>query len=73
MIGWLVRLIFIPSGIIAGWFVAKDAPHFSAVQLVVGLLLIFFIVLVMIVAARFDGIQGKDMQGKDTRDKSPGD
>ena len=68
MLGWLVRLIFIPSGIIAGWFVAKDAPNFSAVQLVVGLLLIFFIVLVMIIAARFD-----DRRDKDMRDKSPSD
>ena len=59
MIGWLVRLIFIPSGIIAGWFVAKDAPNFSAVQLTVGLLLIFFIILVMIVAARLEDMRGK--------------
>ncbi len=59
VVGWLVRLIFIPSGIIAGWFVAKDAPNFSAVQLVVGLLLIFFIVLVMIVAARLEDARGK--------------
>ena len=59
MIGWLVRLIFIPSGIIAGWFVAKDAPNFSAIQLVVGLLLMFFIVLVMIVAARLEDVRGK--------------
>ena len=61
MIGWLVRLIFIPSGIIAGWLVAKDAPNFSAVQLVVGLLLIFFIVLVMIVAARLDDTRSKNV------------
>ena len=59
MVGWLVRLIFIPSGVIAGWFVAKDAPNFSAVQLVVGLLLMFFIVLVMIVAARLEDIRSK--------------
>ena len=59
MVGWLVRLIFIPSGVIAGWFVAKDAPNFSAVQLVVGLLLMFFIVLVMIVAARLEDMRSK--------------
>lgn len=59
MVGWLVRLIFIPSGIIAGWFVAKDQPNFSAVQLVVGLLLMFFIVLVMIVAARLEDMRGR--------------
>ncbi len=59
MVGWLVRLIFIPSGIIAGWFVAKDAPNFSAVQLVVGLLLVFFIVLVMIIAARLEDMRSK--------------
>lgn len=59
MVGWLVRLIFIPSGIIAGWFVAKDAPNFSAVQLVVGLLLMFFIVLVMIVASWLENVRSK--------------
>lgn len=59
MVGWLVRLIFIPSGIIAGWLVAKDAPNFSAVQLTVGLLLIFFIILVMIVAARLEDLRNK--------------
>jgi hypothetical protein len=59
VVGWLVRLIFIPSGIIAGWLVAKDAPNFSAVQLTVGLLLIFFIILVMIVAARLEDLRNK--------------
>ena len=59
MVGWLVRLIFIPSGIIAGWLVAKDAPNFSAVQLTVGLLLIFFIILVTIVAARLEDLRDK--------------
>lgn len=60
MIGWLVRLIFIPAGVIAGWFVAKDAPNFSAVQLVVGLLLLFFIVFVMIVASYIESARARN-------------
>lgn len=59
MIGWLVRLILIPAGAIAGWFVAKDAPNFSAVQMVVALLLLFFIILVMIVASYLESLRSK--------------
>jgi hypothetical protein len=46
MIAWLIRLILIPSGIIAGWFVAKDAPNFGAVQTMVAVFLVVFILLV---------------------------
>ena len=59
MIGWLLRLIFIPTSLIAGWFVTKDAPNFSAVQLVVGLSLMFLIVLVVVVAAHVKDISDK--------------
>jgi nitrogen fixation/metabolism regulation signal transduction histidine kinase len=63
VIGWLVRLIFILTGLIAGWFVAKDSPNFSAVQLVVGLSLMFLIVLIVVVVAHL----------KDIADKGAGD
>ncbi len=46
MIAWLTRLILIPAGIIAGWFVAKDAPNFGAVQTMVAVFLLVFILLV---------------------------
>jgi hypothetical protein len=46
MIAWLIRLILIPAGVIAGWFVAKDAPNFGIVQAMVALFLIVFVVAV---------------------------
>ena len=39
----LIRLILIPAGIIAGWFVAKDAPNFGAVQTMVAIFLLYAI------------------------------
>ena len=47
MFTWLLRLILIPAGIIAGWFVAKDAPNFGIVQSMVALFLIVFVVAVI--------------------------
>lgn len=47
MVTWLLRLILIPSGFIAGWFVAKDAPNFGIVQATVALFLIVFVVAVI--------------------------
>ena len=46
MIAWLLRLILIPPGVIASWFVAKDAPNFGIVQAMVALFLIVFVVAV---------------------------
>ncbi len=54
MFGWLIRLIMIPAGVIAGWLVAKDAPNFGIVQLSVALLLLVFIVAVLAFSSRFD-------------------
>jgi hypothetical protein len=54
MLAWLVRLILIPAGVIAGWFVAKDAPNFGVVQMVVALVLMVFIVAVLAFSSRFD-------------------
>jgi hypothetical protein len=47
VLNWLLRLILIPSGVIAGWFVAKDAPNFGIVQATVSLFLIVFVVAVI--------------------------
>ena len=43
----LIRLILIPAGIIAGWFVAKDAPNFGAVQTIVAVFLVVFVLVVL--------------------------
>jgi hypothetical protein len=47
MIAWLIRIILIPAGVIAGWFVARDAPNFGIVQAMVALFLIVFVVAVI--------------------------
>lgn len=52
MIAWLTRLILIPAGIVAGWFVAKDAPNFGAVQAVTAVFLLVFILLVFGLTSR---------------------
>jgi hypothetical protein len=46
MIPWLLRIILVPAGVIAGWFVAKDAPNFGLVQAIIALFVIVFIVAV---------------------------
>ncbi len=43
---WLIRIILIPAGFIASWFVAKDAPNFGAVQTMVAIFLVVFILVV---------------------------
>ena len=47
MIAWLTRLILIPAGFIASWFVAKDAPNFGAVQTMVAVFLVVFVLVVL--------------------------
>ncbi len=49
---WLIRLILIPAGTVAGWFVAKDAPNFGAVQTMVAVFLLVFILLVFGLTSR---------------------
>jgi hypothetical protein len=31
MVAWLTRLALSVGGVVAGWFVAKDAPSFSVI------------------------------------------
>lgn len=46
MIGFFARLLLVPAGVIAAWFVAKDSPNFSVVQLVVMLVLVAIVIAV---------------------------
>lgn len=48
MLGLFARLLLIPAGVIAAWFVAKDSPHFSVVQLVVLLVLVALVIAVAV-------------------------
>lgn len=59
MFGWLIRLIMIPAGVIAGWLVAKDAPNFGIVQISIALLLIVFVVAVFAFSSRLDAKRGE--------------
>jgi hypothetical protein len=47
MIGWIVRGLLAAGGILAGWFVTRDAPNFGVIQMVMALLLLTFVVAVI--------------------------
>lgn len=47
MLGWLVRVLLVAGGVIAGWLVGRDAPNFTFVQTVATLLLIVIVVAVL--------------------------
>ncbi|MBN8910843.1 MAG: hypothetical protein J0H65_02060 [Rhizobiales bacterium] len=40
MLSWLLRPLLLLAAIIAGWFVAEEAPNFGVVQMVVAVFLI---------------------------------
>jgi len=37
---WLIRPILLLAAVIAGWFVAEEAPNFGVVQMVIAVFLI---------------------------------
>ena len=47
MISWAVRLLLIVAGTVTSWFVAKDAPGFGVIQMMVATLLLALIVAVI--------------------------
>jgi len=40
ILSWLLRPLLLLAAIIAGWFVAEEAPNFGVVQMVVAVFLI---------------------------------
>jgi hypothetical protein len=44
MIGWIARGLLIAGGIVAGWFMTKDAPQFGVLQVAVATILLALIV-----------------------------
>ncbi|MGA9006215.1 MAG: hypothetical protein WB495_04815 [Xanthobacteraceae bacterium] len=46
MLSWVVRLVLIAAGGIAGLFVAEDSPSFGVYQAMVSLLLVVLVVFV---------------------------
>lgn len=47
MLSWVARGLLIAAGVVTGWFVAKDAPNFGVIQMMVALLLITLIVAII--------------------------
>lgn len=46
MIGWVVRGVMVVAGVLTGLFIAKDAPNFGVIQMMISLLVIALIVAV---------------------------
>jgi hypothetical protein len=44
MIGWIARGFLIAGGIVASWFMTKDAPQFGVLQVAVATILLALIV-----------------------------
>jgi hypothetical protein len=40
MVAWLTRIALVAGGVVAGWFVAKDAPNYSVIQGIAAMLII---------------------------------
>jgi hypothetical protein len=47
VISWVVRMLMIAASVMTSWFVAKDAPIFGVVQLMVTIMLLTLIVAVL--------------------------
>ncbi|CEG58408.1 hypothetical protein [Legionella fallonii] len=45
MVQLFIRFLFVISGAIASWFVARDALHFPIIQMVIAVLLFTFLIL----------------------------
>jgi protein-S-isoprenylcysteine O-methyltransferase Ste14 len=47
MLNWIVRGLLIVAGVVASWFVTRDSPQFSLMQMAAVLLLIVLIVAIL--------------------------
>jgi hypothetical protein len=47
VISWAVRLLLIVAGSVTSWFVAKDAPGFGVIQMMVATLLLALVIAVI--------------------------
>jgi hypothetical protein len=46
MFTWIVRALLVLAGVIASWFIGKDAPGFASVQMTIATLLFVAVVAV---------------------------
>ena len=47
MIGWIVRGLLAVGGVVTSWFIARDAPNFGVIQMVMSLILLTLAVAVI--------------------------
>lgn len=47
MLSWIVRILMLAAGSVAGWFAAKDSAAFGIVQMAVAVILLALIVAVL--------------------------
>ena len=47
MIGWIVRGLLATGGVVTSWFIARDAPNFGVIQMVMSLMLLTLVVAVI--------------------------
>jgi hypothetical protein len=47
ILAWIVRLLMIVAGAVTSWVVARDAPNFEVIQMMVALLLLTLVVAVL--------------------------
>ena len=44
MVVWVTRIVLAAGGVVASWFVARDAPNFSVIQGIAAMMLIAAVV-----------------------------
>jgi hypothetical protein len=44
MVVWLTRIVLAAGGVVAGWFVAREAPNFSVIQGIAAMMIIAAVV-----------------------------
>ena len=69
MLGWLIRILLLGAGIIAGWFVPRDQLGYAIIQMVVVLVLI---VMASVAVIYFPARRGrKSKTGQDRLSQAP--
>ena len=54
MVVWLTRIVLAAGGLVASWFVARDAPNFTVIQ---GIAAMMIIAAVVAAAALWPGLR----------------
>jgi len=59
MLSWIARGLLLIAGLVTGWWVAKDAVNFSAIQMTVAILIFVMVLLALALSPRrwADGVR----------------